>query len=63
MIADNDCAHPYARPAHLDTGFAAADGRTDPCLEHYDASTPLYCVRGQTHRPTRTIAVVGNSHA
>jgi hypothetical protein len=63
MVASNKCRRPYARPAHLDLGFAAQDGRSDPCLQHYDAATPSYCELGNTRAPVRTIALVGNSHA
>jgi peptidoglycan/LPS O-acetylase OafA/YrhL len=62
ILPVNHCARPFARPAHLDPTFAAADGRSDPCLEDYDAATPTLCVLGATH-PKATIALVGNSHA
>lgn len=57
------CPHPYARPAHLDTAFAAGDGRTYQCLQPADATTPQLCSFGDTEHPVRTVAVVGNSHA
>jgi hypothetical protein len=64
MVASNGCSRPFARPADLDTAFAADDGRNDPCLESNNAlSTPVYCVFGQKHHPQETIAVIGNSHA
>jgi peptidoglycan/LPS O-acetylase OafA/YrhL len=63
MLPVNACPHPFARPPHLDTAAAAADGRTDPCLQDYDAATPALCVLGRKHHPTRTVALVGNSHA
>ncbi|MFL6136509.1 MAG: acyltransferase family protein [Frankiaceae bacterium] len=63
MLAVNRCPRPYARPPHLDTELAAADGRTDPCLQHYDAAAPETCVLGAERSPQRTIAIVGNSHA
>jgi hypothetical protein len=63
MVSANQCAHPYARPAGLDPAFAASDGPDDPCLQKYDAATPLWCSFGTTRSPTRTIALVGNSHA
>jgi hypothetical protein len=63
MLAVNDCQHPFARPKHLDTAFATTDGLNDPCLEKYDAATPIYCVRGAQHHVKVRIALVGNSHA
>lgn len=63
MVPANHCARPYARPAHLDTAVAAADGRTYSCLQGTDVSTPVLCTFGRTVSSTKTIAVVGNSHA
>jgi hypothetical protein len=63
MDPANHCTDPYARPAGLDTAFAASDGPGEPCLQPQDAALPTYCVLGRTKRPTRTVAVVGNSHA
>jgi peptidoglycan/LPS O-acetylase OafA/YrhL len=63
MDPANQCARPYARPANLNTAFAASDGDTDPCLQQSDAATPEFCTLGRSYRPKRTIAVVGNSHA
>src|SRR5205823_5145805 len=65
MVPFNDCARPFARPPHLDTAFAAEDGRlaTYQCLAPLDASTAQLCSFGRTSHPKRTIAVVGNSHA
>jgi len=57
------CPHPYARPRHLDTAFAAEDGRTYQCLQPTDAATAVLCDFGRTKSPVRTIAIVGNSHA
>jgi peptidoglycan/LPS O-acetylase OafA/YrhL len=63
MLPANDCSQPYARPAHLDLSLAASDGPADPCLQRGDPSAPSFCVIGRRQAPTRTIAVVGNSHA
>jgi hypothetical protein len=63
MMPVNHCRRPFARPSRLDTAFAAADGPTDPCLQKYDAATPLFCTLGRKLRPTKTIAIIGNSHA
>jgi peptidoglycan/LPS O-acetylase OafA/YrhL len=63
MINADRCPRPYARPADLNTAFAATDGRTYECLQDTGASTPQFCTFGHTENPTRTIAVVGNSHA
>lgn len=63
MNPDNECARPYRLPEDLDTAFAATDGRGEPCLQKFDADTPEFCTLGRRTGPTRTIAVVGNSHA
>jgi hypothetical protein len=63
MVPANRCARPYARPAGLDTAVAATDGRTYACLQTTAASTPALCTFGRKTSPTKTIAVVGNSHA
>lgn len=63
MDPANHCSAPYARPAGLDTAFAASDGPGEACLQQNDASVPTYCVLGPTKRPSRIVAVVGNSHA
>jgi peptidoglycan/LPS O-acetylase OafA/YrhL len=63
MVAVNHCTRPYAIPKHLDTAFAAQDGRSDPCLDSVDASIPSYCTLGDTSHPRKVVAVIGNSHA
>ncbi|HET6818552.1 MAG TPA: acyltransferase family protein [Mycobacteriales bacterium] len=63
MVPANHCPRPFARPAHLDTEFAATDGHGDPCLQSYDAATPDFCTLGRKSSPRATIAIVGNSHA
>jgi hypothetical protein len=63
MDPANRCARPYAVPADLDTAFAAADGRSYRCLQGTGASVPQLCAFGDTTSPSRTVVVVGNSHA
>jgi peptidoglycan/LPS O-acetylase OafA/YrhL len=63
MLPQNRCAHPFARPATLDTAFAANDGRGYQCLQDRGVPTPQFCTFGDTTSPTRTVAIVGNSHA
>jgi peptidoglycan/LPS O-acetylase OafA/YrhL len=63
MDPANHCARPYARPPRLDEAFAASDGPGDPCLQNFDAASPALCTLGRTTAPTRTVAIVGNSHA
>jgi peptidoglycan/LPS O-acetylase OafA/YrhL len=63
MDPANKCSHPYARPRNVDTAFAATDGNTDACLQKYDAAAPAICTLGRTRNPSRTVAIVGNSHA
>jgi hypothetical protein len=63
MLPANDCPQPFARPPHLDLSLAASDGPDDPCLQRGDPSAPSFCVIGRSPAATRTIAVVGNSHA
>jgi hypothetical protein len=63
MLPVNDCAQPFMRPPHLDLASAAADGRTDGCLQNGDFAAPTFCTLGVTRSPVRTIAIVGNSHA
>jgi peptidoglycan/LPS O-acetylase OafA/YrhL len=57
------CPEPYARPAGLDPALAADDGRTYECLQPADSYDTSWCTVGATRSPSRTIAVVGNSHA
>ena len=57
------CPHPFARPAHLDTVFAAEDGPTYRCLQDRGTPVPVWCTFGARKHPTATIAIVGNSHA
>ncbi|GAB2447769.1 peptidoglycan/LPS O-acetylase OafA/YrhL [Conyzicola lurida] len=63
MDPANDCADPFAVPASLDTAFAAADkgSLAQPCSA--PAAELVTCEFGETRHPTRTVAVVGNSHA
>jgi peptidoglycan/LPS O-acetylase OafA/YrhL len=64
MVASNDCADPFARPAGLDTAFAASDlGADDSCQQTAQASEVILCRFGETKAPSATIVVVGNSHA
>jgi peptidoglycan/LPS O-acetylase OafA/YrhL len=64
-IVDRSCRQPFARPADLDTAFAAADYdlRGDDCQQNAGATRVAFCSYGQTRRPTTTVVVVGNSHA
>jgi peptidoglycan/LPS O-acetylase OafA/YrhL len=63
ILPVNHCPHPFARPAGLDTTFAKQDGTGYDCLQPTDATTPILCTFGRTRSPTRTVVVVGNSHA
>jgi peptidoglycan/LPS O-acetylase OafA/YrhL len=65
MVAANDCSRPYARPTGLDTAFAAADIHqgTAPCQQKPHVDKVVLCAFGETAAPTRTIVLVGNSHA
>jgi hypothetical protein len=63
MVNQDVCSRPFARPAGLDTAFAATDGRTYQCLGPLTQSVPQFCSFGRVRHPARTIAVVGNSHA
>jgi hypothetical protein len=63
LVNERVCPRPFARPANLDTAFAAQDGRTYQCLGPATESVPQLCSFGQVQSPNRTIAVVGNSHA
>jgi hypothetical protein len=63
MVPAHNCPHPYARPANLDLRSAASDGPNDPCRQGVAATAPVFCTRGTTSKPIRTIALVGNSHA
>jgi SGNH domain (fused to AT3 domains) len=63
MDPANHCTRPYARPPHLDEAFAAADGPGEACLQNFDAGSPALCTVGRTTAPSRTVAIIGNSHA
>jgi peptidoglycan/LPS O-acetylase OafA/YrhL len=63
MDPANRCTRPYGRPRGLDLAFAAADGRGEPCLQNFDAASPALCIVGRKTAPTRTVAIIGNSHA
>ncbi len=63
IVNERVCPRPFARPASLDTAFAAQDGRTYQCLGAATQSVPQFCTFGQVHHPRRVLAVVGNSHA
>lgn len=64
-IVDASCAEPFARPADLDTAFAAADifDVATRCQQDRGVTTLVLCPFGEVDEPTTTIAVVGNSHA
>jgi peptidoglycan/LPS O-acetylase OafA/YrhL len=64
MVSSNECSDPFARPAGLDTAFAASDlGADDSCQQTAQSSEVILCRFGETKAPTQTIVVVGNSHA
>ena len=65
IVASNECASPFAPPAGLDAAFAAADiyAGSEACQQEVDVATLHLCTFGEPKNPTRTIAVVGNSHA
>jgi hypothetical protein len=63
MVFLSECPHAFDRPPGLDTAFAEEDGRTYDCLAPAGTTSVDLCRFGRTHAPTRTIAVVGNSHA
>src|SRR5206468_7313053 len=57
------CPQPYRRPPDLDLAAAAADYSDKGCLQGTDATVPVLCRFGRRTSPTRTIVLVGNSHA
>jgi peptidoglycan/LPS O-acetylase OafA/YrhL len=64
MVAANACDDPFARPADLDTAFAASDlGTDESCQQTAQSSEVILCRFGETTSPSKTIVVVGNSHA
>jgi hypothetical protein len=63
MDRRNHCARPFARPKGLDEAFAATDGPGEPCLQNFDAASPALCTLGRKTAATRTVAIIGNSHA
>lgn len=65
IVDSETCARPFARPPGLDTAFAASDldAAADACQQHLTVPTLKFCTFGQKVDPTRTVVVVGNSHA
>ena len=65
ILPENGCPAPFARPTDLDPAFAAADifAPARPCQQDLGPSTVTLCTFGATEAPSKTIAVVGNSHA
>jgi hypothetical protein len=59
----NACPDAFRRPSGLDLSAAANDYSDKSCLQGTDATTPILCRFGRTTSPTRTIVLVGNSHA
>lgn len=62
---ENGCPDPFARPADLDPAFGAADiyDAARPCQQDLGPATLTLCTFGETENPTKTVVVVGNSHA
>ena len=64
MVASNGCSDPFARPADLDTAFAASDlGTDESCQQTAQSTEVILCRFGETVSPAKTIVVIGNSHA
>lgn len=65
MVPANGCTDVFSRPAALDTAFAAADVYPPAagCQQARKVIVPVVCTFGDISSPSKTIAVVGNSHA
>jgi len=67
-ITDRSCSRPYGvtkltNPAFARTDIGKGVGTADSCKQLLDSARVIKCKIGDTEHPTKTIALIGDSHA